>query len=303
MAHGDLAAMRPAADDLAMAGRAIVIGWLSRGDGAPLELITTMGGQADHAAGSRARPAGPAVISPAEGAAPLLSGGAVADVPPAAGIGRGKHAAPPRISVAPVPEPLLFPPGAWGLPVAAGCADDLDRLVWVPCLAVRGLGPQRPEPVSGPTLFETALVALMRRPFGWLVVAEPASPDEAAGAREAGAREGGDPDEEGDHPEEADAASPNGTAAVTAGCGASACWPAPPDRTNSTCSPRCSPDRWNWAPTRSACAAIPGRNRWKKCCRSIGTIPATARSHRSSSRPERSRCWPGCPGSVSPAST
>ena len=202
MAHGDLAAMRPAADDLAMAGRAIVIGWLSRGDGAPLELITTMGGQADHAAGSRARPAGPAVISPAEGAAPLLSGGAVADVPPAAGIGRGKHAAPPRISVAPVPEPLLFPPGAWGLPVAAGCADDLDRLVWVPCLAVRGLGPQRPEPVSGPTLFETALVALMRRPFGWLVVAEPASPDEAAGAREAGAREGGDPGEEGDHHEE-----------------------------------------------------------------------------------------------------
>ena len=189
-AHGDLAAMRPAADDLAMAGRAIVIGWLSRGDGAPLELITTMGGQADQAAGSRARPAGPAVrISPAEGAAPLLSGGAVADVPPAAGIGRGKHAAPPRISVAPVPEPLLFPPGAWGLPVAAGCADDLDRLVWVPCLAVRALGPQRPEPVSGPTLFETALVALMRRPFGWLVVAEPASPDEAAGAREASARE------------------------------------------------------------------------------------------------------------------
>jgi len=73
MAHGDLAAVRPAPDDLAMAGRAIVIGWLSRGDGAPLELITTMGGRADHAAGSRAWPAGPAVISPAEGAAPLLT--------------------------------------------------------------------------------------------------------------------------------------------------------------------------------------------------------------------------------------
>ena len=116
MAHGDLAAMRPAAADLAMAGRAIVIGWLSRGDGAPLELITTMGGHADLAARSRARPAGPGVISPAEGAVPLLNGGAVADVPPAVGIGRGKHAAPPRISVAPVPEPLLFPPGAWGLP-------------------------------------------------------------------------------------------------------------------------------------------------------------------------------------------
>jgi len=216
MARGDLAAVRPAPDDLAMAGRAIVIGWLSRGDGAPLELITTMGGRADHAAGSRAWPAGPAVISPAEGAAPLLSSGAAADAP-VPGMGRGKHAAPPRISVAPVPEPLLFPPGAWGLPVAAGCADDLDRLVWVPCLAVHGLGPQRPEPVSGPTLFETALVALMRRPFGWLVVAEPVGPDEAAGAREAGAGEAGarkagsgeagsgeagDPHEEGAHPGE-----------------------------------------------------------------------------------------------------
>ena len=113
----------------------------------------------------------------------------VAAVPPAAGIARGKHAAPPRISVAPVPEPLLFPPGAWGLPVAGGCADDLDRLVWVPCLAVRGPGPRRPEAVRGPSLFETALVALMRRPFGWLVVAEPVGPDEGAEARAGGAAE------------------------------------------------------------------------------------------------------------------
>ena len=135
-----------------------------------------MGGRGGQAAGFGARPSGPAArTGPAEGATPLLSGGVVAAVPPAAGIARGKHAAPPRISVVPVPEPLLFPPGAWGLPVAGGCADDLDRLVWVPCLAVRGPGPQRPDAVRGPSLFETALVALMRRPFGWLVVAEPAA--------------------------------------------------------------------------------------------------------------------------------
>ena len=183
-ADGDLAAVRPAAHTPA-AGRSIVIGWLSRGHGAPLELITSMGGRGSQVAGSCARPSGPAVrTGPAEGATPVPGGGVVAAVPPAAGITRGKHAAPPRISVAPVPEPLLFPPGAWGLPVAGGCADDLDRLVWVPCLAVRAPGPQRPEAGSGPSLFETALVALMRRPFGWLVVAEPAGPDEGAGARE-----------------------------------------------------------------------------------------------------------------------
>ncbi len=37
---------------------------------------------------------------PAEGAPPVLGGGAAAAVPPAAGITRGKHAAPPRIGVA-----------------------------------------------------------------------------------------------------------------------------------------------------------------------------------------------------------
>jgi hypothetical protein len=106
LAHGELAAVLPAAHTPATApygpaaGRAIVVGWLSRGDGAPLELITTVGGQADEGAGSRARPARPAAgISPAE-AAPLLASGVLADVPPAAGIARGKHAAPPRISVA-----------------------------------------------------------------------------------------------------------------------------------------------------------------------------------------------------------
>ncbi len=33
--------------------------------------------------------------------------------------------------------------------------------------------PSGAELIAGPSLFETALIALMRRPFGWLVVAEP----------------------------------------------------------------------------------------------------------------------------------
>ena len=75
--------------------------------------------------------------------------------------------------MAPEPASLLFPPGAWGLPVPGGCTAGLDQLVWVPCPAVRDPGPLRPEPAAGPSLFETALIAVMRQPFGWLVVAEP----------------------------------------------------------------------------------------------------------------------------------
>ncbi len=157
-ADGDFTAVLPAALDAATAGRSIVIGWLSRGGGAPLELITTVGPPDPGSTGD----AGPAARTA------LPSGTFQATV--AAG---GEQGAPPRISMAPEPAPLLFPPGAWGLPVAGGCAEDLGRLVWAPCPAVRDLGRQWPELVAGPSLFETALIALMRRPFGWLVVAEP----------------------------------------------------------------------------------------------------------------------------------
>ncbi len=81
---------------------------------------------------------------------------------------------PPRRAPVPGRRPgrCPFPAGAWGVPMAAGCADDLDRLVWVPCLAVRDPCPARTEPTAGPGPFETALTALIRRSFGWLVVAE-----------------------------------------------------------------------------------------------------------------------------------
>ena len=188
-AQDDFAVMRTAAMEAARAGRCLVTGWLSRGNGAPLELITTI------AAGQPAQP-GTGVPRAVEAMGPWLA---------ASGAGRGKHAAPGRAGPhtpagaaeerpdgaadtgpatgpltlteeVPFPEPLLFPAGAWGVPVGGGCFGDLDQLVWVPCPGYP-VTPSRPsEPAttaSEPGLFEAALVALMRRPFGWLVVAEP----------------------------------------------------------------------------------------------------------------------------------
>jgi hypothetical protein len=144
----------------------LVIGWLSRGDGAPLELITTIG---------PADPGGEGGV-PAAGTATART---VAGTPATAlTVPQDSHAAPPRAGARPEPRPLPFPAGAWGVRMAAGCADDLDRFVWAPCLAVRDPCPARTEPTAGPGLFETALTALMRRSFGWLVVAERAHTSE-----------------------------------------------------------------------------------------------------------------------------
>jgi uncharacterized protein len=100
------------------------------------------------------------------------------------------------------PKELLFPWGARGVPMPGSLLTDLDRLVWAPCpgrqapplgwdtpqltveAAVSYLGRggagshdgrRAGDDAAGrrPTLFESALVTLMARPFGWLVVAEP----------------------------------------------------------------------------------------------------------------------------------
>jgi uncharacterized protein len=99
------------------------------------------------------------------------------------------------------PKELLFPWGARGVPMPGSLLTDLDRLLWAPCpgrqapplgwdtpqLTVeaavgylgRGAGARdgrRGGDDGGgrrQTLFESALVTLMARPFGWLVVAEP----------------------------------------------------------------------------------------------------------------------------------
>ncbi len=179
-AERDYASVLPAALNAALRRRPFVAGWLSRGGGAPLELISNAG--------------------------PL----------PAARAEDGDFAAWPRAGrAAPQPGPpwasaaedpgrsheLLFPWGARGVRLPGSLLADLDRLVWAPCPGRQALplgsgpgdqeGPRQPgrESRTGqseigaqrdrshdgqqPTLFESALTTLITRPFGWLVVAEP----------------------------------------------------------------------------------------------------------------------------------
>src|SRR5262245_4139751 len=153
-AERDYAAVLPALLDAAQNGRTFVTGWLSRGGGAPLELLTNAG------------PLPPASGGPA----------------PAAGL------AGPRRSE------LLFPWGARGVPGGDTLMADLNAMVWAPCQgrqaprsadaagsASQSAGGVPGAPwlggggvgVAAPTLFEAALTTLMGRPFGWLVIAEP----------------------------------------------------------------------------------------------------------------------------------
>jgi uncharacterized protein len=158
-AEYDYISVLPAALAAASQGRPLVTGWLSRGAGAPLELITN---------------AAPAEPGPA-GDLPATEPGRSANLP-ASQPGRA----------------LLFPPGARGSPPGPGWLAAWDSLVWLLCpgrpaiplaavapgvpaaSGVPGvLGVPGPEP-GPPALFESSLVAQLGRPFGWLVVAEPA---------------------------------------------------------------------------------------------------------------------------------
>src|SRR5579875_2745638 len=210
-ADADYALVLPAVLNAAAHRRSFIAGWLSRGGGAPLELVTN---------------AGP---FPVPGATPAGAG---------RHSGRGQVAAGDRGSGRPddgtlpgpdslvVPDPavvpddrqgpieLLFPWGARGTEIPGGLLGDLDRLVWAPC-ALRLAPPLRAQDAHGPdgagtghpaagaiggrafyggpaagsaypgqgmsgaTLFETALTTLMGRPFGWLVVADPGDSIEA----------------------------------------------------------------------------------------------------------------------------
>ncbi|MEV0622921.1 ATP-binding protein [Nonomuraea sp. NPDC050404] len=132
--------MLPAVLSAAQRDRPFVIGWLSRGSGAPLELITN--------AGPLSPPRQPRRAT---------------DVPDDSG----------------GPQPLLFPGGARGVRLGEGYLADLADLVWTPCpgrqappLGSRGREFD-PDELRRPTLFESTLVTLMARPFAWLVVAEP----------------------------------------------------------------------------------------------------------------------------------
>src|SRR5580704_7171922 len=142
-ADRDYASVLPAVLNAARHRRPFIAGWLSRGGGAPLELITNAGPLPDR---SGAEAAG------------------------------GSEAGPgPRRDRA---EEMLFPWGARGVPVDGNMIADLDQLVWVPCpgrqVPLAAGDPAGAEPADDrPSLFESALQTLMGRPFGWLIVADP----------------------------------------------------------------------------------------------------------------------------------
>ena len=162
-AEQDYVEILPAALNAATHRRPFIAGWLSRGGGAPLELITNAG--------------------PLPAAAPAGSAGRHHGI---AGRADGRATA-----------ELLFPAGGRGMPMADDWLADLDQLVWAACPArqapplaaghdQRGSsrgpaqheqgqrGSQRADAGDGHVpLFESTLTSLMARPFGWLVVAEP----------------------------------------------------------------------------------------------------------------------------------
>jgi uncharacterized protein len=131
----DYAAILPAALAAAGRGRPFVAGWLSRGAGSPLELIT-------NAAAPEPGP-GPLGTPPAAGQALLY--------PP------GSRGVPAGAGWLAALEGLLWMlcPGRQAEPLAGA--------------QVPGERREAPQP----TRFESALAALTGRPFGWLVVAEP----------------------------------------------------------------------------------------------------------------------------------
>ncbi len=152
----DFVAVLPAALSAAGRGRAFVVGWLSRGGGAPLELITnagTLAGAGQDPDGDLAdRSATPRRAMPGFGA-------------PAPGESSG----------------LLFPAGARGVPIGDDWLGELDAMAWTSCPGrqapplAEAAAPQSREQDRRPTLFESTLVTLMGRRFGWLVIAEPTS--------------------------------------------------------------------------------------------------------------------------------
>jgi len=217
-AERDYASVLPAALNAAMHGRPFVAGWLSRGGGAPLELITNAGplptaaspvrrgpGRRERDAGGPHLPQAGRPDGPLERQTPMVGHDGPRDRQGGPRDGRDspeewrdRAAGLDRPCGAPGGRhELLFPWGARGAAFTASLLADLDRLVWAPCpgrqaplLAGDQAGPGLPgwpgrasqQGYAGqgdggaglaPTLFESALLTLMARPFGWLVVAEP----------------------------------------------------------------------------------------------------------------------------------
>src|SRR5258708_33245327 len=117
-AASDYASVLPAALHAARAPRVFIAGWLSRGGGAPLELITTAGPlpEPGRAAGAETERAGSEARRPE--AEPPPETGPPPETAPAAGTSTVE---------------LLFPWGARGVAIDSNMLADLDQLVWAPC--------------------------------------------------------------------------------------------------------------------------------------------------------------------------
>ena len=207
-AERDYASVLPALLDAAQNRRTFVTGWLSRGAGSPLELVTnagplpSIGASQEHPASAAGRSGGPSDNTGSEQAEQTeRSGGRQSDAehpygPP------GEFLTKLASSLArPERSELLFPWGARGVLCDDTLRADLDAMVWAPCPGRQA--PRYADPagragswtaggsgqsgggllsapwlgsgagLAAPTLFESALTTLMARPFGWLVIAEP----------------------------------------------------------------------------------------------------------------------------------
>ena len=133
-AASDYASVLPAALNAARQRRPFIAGWLSRGAGAPLELITTAGPLAAEAPG-----AGAELLFPWGARGVAVDGNMIAHLD--------------QLVWAPCPGRQV--------PVSSEATRQPARAD----VRADGLAPA--------TLFESALQTLMGRPFGWLVVADP----------------------------------------------------------------------------------------------------------------------------------
>ena len=204
-AASDYASVLPAALHAVRHRRPFIAGWLSRGGGAPLELITTAGplpepGRPARLVSQANADAARADVARADSEGPDSAGpDSASTAAPESAAKAGPESSEPRPAapvVAQADRPaveLLFPWGARGVPIDGNMLADLDQLVWAPCpgrqvpLANDALWPHAEPQQAGPhyaggpataatdrpTLFESALQTLMGRPFGWLIVADP----------------------------------------------------------------------------------------------------------------------------------
>ena len=157
-AERDYALVLPAALNAALRRRPFVAGWLSRGGGAPLELISNAGPLPDGRPHARDDGTGPQELLFPWGARGVrLPGSLLADLD--------------RLVWAPCPGRQALPlggdqghqdgPWAAGRPPLTGQENGTQG------------GRDRAAGQQQATLFESALTTLISRPFGWLVVAEP----------------------------------------------------------------------------------------------------------------------------------